>query len=55
MAECAYRKPPCELGRELPDREYFLTLSQLQERLDEWKEEYNEERPHSACAGLPPS
>lgn len=30
-------------------------LSQLQERLDEWKEEYNEERPHSACAGLPPA
>lgn len=43
------------LGRELLDREYFLTLSQLQERLDEWKEEYNEERPHSACAGLPPA
>lgn len=43
------------LGRELLDREYFLTLSQLQERLDEWKEEYNEERPHSACSGLPPA
>ena len=43
------------LGRELLDREHFLTLSQLQERLDEWKEEYNEERPHSACAGLPPA
>ncbi|MHA3691409.1 integrase core domain-containing protein [Akkermansia muciniphila] len=23
--------------------------------MDEWKEKYNEERPHSACAGLPPS
>lgn len=43
------------LGRELLDREHFLTIYQLQERLDEWKEEYNEERPHSACAGLPPA
>ena len=41
------------MGRELPDREHFLTLSQFQERLDEWKEEYNEERPHSACARHP--
>ncbi|PNC19070.1 hypothetical protein CXU22_03215 [Akkermansia muciniphila] len=23
--------------------------------MDEWKEKYNEERPHSACAGFPPS
>lgn len=43
------------LGRELLDREIFSSLSHLQERLDEWKEEYNEERPHSACAGHPPA
>ena len=43
------------LGRELLDRELFASLSELQKRLDEWKEEYNEERPHSGCAGLPPA
>lgn len=43
------------LGRELLDRELFPSLSDLQERLDGWKEEYNEVRPHSPCAGLPPA
>lgn len=51
MAKRARRKPQ----HELLDGEYFLILSHLQKRLDEWKEEYNEEKHHDAYAGLLPS
>ena len=43
------------LGRELLDREIFESMEYLQTRLDEWRREYNEERPHGSCGNIPPS
>lgn len=43
------------LGRELLDREIFQSMQHLQTRLEQWRREYNEERPHGSCGNLPPS
>ena len=43
------------LGRELLDREIFESMDHLQTRLEEWRREYNEERPHGSCGNIPPS
>lgn len=43
------------LGRELLDREIFQSMEHLQTRLEQWRREYNEERPHGSCGNIPPS
>lgn len=43
------------LGRELLDREIFQSMQHLQTRLEQWRREYNEERPHGSCGNIPPS
>ena len=43
------------LGRELLDREIFENMQHLQTRLEQWRREYNEERPHGSCGNIPPS
>lgn len=43
------------LGRELLDREIFENMEHLQTRLEQWRREYNEERPHGSCGNIPPS
>ena len=43
------------LGRELLDREIFENMQHLQTRLEQWRREYNEERPHGSCGNIHPS
>lgn len=43
------------LGRELLDREIFDNMEHLQTRLEQWRREHNEERPHASCGNIPPS
>lgn len=43
------------LGRELLNREIFENMQHLQTRLEQWRREYNEERPHGSCGNTPPS
>ncbi|MFR3828081.1 MULTISPECIES: integrase core domain-containing protein [unclassified Akkermansia] len=43
------------LGRELLDREIFDNMEHLQTRLEQWRREHNEERPHASCGNNPPS
>ena len=43
MAERVRRKPQHQFGARTAGQRIFHTLTQLQGRLDEWMEEYNEE------------
>ena len=44
-----------KLRNELLSCELFSSGAELQERLDEFRDYYNNHRPHSALGGLPPS
>ncbi len=33
----------------------FFSLSDAQNKLEQWRKNYNEIRPHSALGGMPPS
>ena len=43
------------LREECLNQSWFLNLSDAQERIEEWRQDYNERRPHSALGQLPPS
>ena len=43
------------LREECLNQSWFLTLSDAQERIEEWGQDYNERRPHSALGDCPPS
>jgi len=34
---------------------WFMSLADAQEKVEEWRRDYNEHRPHSALGDLPPS
>ncbi len=36
------------------DQQWFESLGEAQEQLEEWRKEYNRERPHSSLNNLPP-
>ena len=44
-----------ELGREFLDREIFYSLKEAQLLIEQWRELYNEIRPHSALGCKPPA
>ena len=44
---CGYREHP-QLAR-------FLSLADAEERLEAWRREYNEQRPHTSLGNLTPS
>lgn len=37
------------------DENWFLTLKEAQERIEAWRKEYNNERPHSSLGGKTPN
>ncbi len=41
--------------RECLSQHYFLDLSEARRVLDDWKDEYNNERPHSSLKQIPPA
>ena len=43
------------LRAECPDASWFLSLADACDRIEQWRADYNEERPHSALGGLTPS
>lgn len=43
------------LGRELLDCEIFDNMEHLQTGLEQWRREYNEERPHASCGNSLPA
>lgn len=43
------------LREECLNQSWFLTLSDAQERIEEWRQDDNERRPHSALGHCPPS
>ncbi len=42
------------LRTEIPDMYLFRTLSEVRVLTEEWRTEYNEERPHSSLCDIPP-
>ena len=42
------------LGQELLNASWFLSLADAKARMEEWRKEYNEERPHTALKNLTP-
>lgn len=42
------------LRRECLSQHWFLSLEETQHTLEAWREDYNNQRPHSSLAGLPP-
>jgi transposase InsO family protein len=42
------------LGDELLDREIFTTLEEAKVLIEQWRRDYNQERPHSARNNRPP-
>lgn len=50
----SWKPQNASLGRELLDREIFENMQHLQTRLEQWRREYNEERPHGSCGNIPP-
>jgi putative transposase len=42
------------LRQECPNEHWFLTVADAQEKLDAWRTDYNEKRPHSSLGNLTP-
>jgi hypothetical protein len=38
----------------VPHQQWFESLEEAREQLEEWRNEYNRERPHSSLSNLPP-
>jgi putative transposase len=43
------------LRDECLNSEWFSTLREAQQIIEKWREDYNQQRPHSALGNLPPS
>ena len=49
----AYIEPfNARLRQELLNASWFLSLADAKDRMDEWRKEYNEQRPHTALKNL---
>ncbi|MFC1861206.1 transposase, partial [Chloroflexota bacterium] len=44
-----------KLRDELLNREVFYTLAEAKILIEQWRKEYNQVRPHSACGYRPPA
>jgi len=44
-----------KLRDECLNTELFFSLADAREKLEKWRQDYNESRPHSALGGLPPA
>jgi transposase InsO family protein len=44
-----------KLRDECLNRESFMTLAEVKVLIEQWRKEYNEVRPHSACGYKPPA
>ena len=41
--------------QECLNEHWFLSLTDAQEKIDYWREEYNQRRPHSSLGQMPPA
>lgn len=43
------------LRTEVLDRYIFNSMSEVRQMLEDWRDRYNHQRPHSALGGVPPA
>ena len=52
--QCVHRGVQRPVPGGVSQRHWFLTLADAQEKLEDWRRYYNEERPHGAIGNKPP-
>jgi len=45
----------CKLRDEFLNIEVFFSMEDARQKLERWRKDYNEQRPHSALGGMPPA
>ena len=55
MGTIISRGPNGKLRDELLNREIFTTLTEAQVLIEQWRQEYNQVRPHSSLGYRPPA
>jgi transposase InsO family protein len=46
--------PALQAGHTLSDENWFLSLEDAREKVEEWRQHYNREKPHGSLGNVPP-